>query len=383
MILELDLTYARDVWLPALVRRYLTTEDQSLIDVTVKIATSPATVVYSSGGDAVETREPQVALKFNRLGHQVDDSGGLPESSRWILEIRQRSGALESVVAASRRRNLAVAILLNTLMLAAGCLLVRYTRRSRQLAEAQMNFVANVSHELRTPLTVIRGAAHNLQRGVVRDSARIEQYAGLILQHTEQLSDMVAQVLEFAGAKQKRANAQHGPVVIAEVLSDSLAATAPDTQEAHCEVRLDIPPSLPCVSGDAAALRRVFQNLITNAAKHGGDGGWIGITATATNGGSPPMIEVQIADRGPGIPESELGDVFKPFFRGAAAQEQQTRGSGLGLSLVREIVEAHAGRISVRSESGRGTTFTVRLPTSNAGNPARANGDADKIVRDT
>lgn len=124
----------------------------------------------------------------------------------------------------------------------------------------------------------------------------------------------------------------------------------------------------PEISGDAAALRRVFQNLLTNAARHGGSGGWIGLSAKAVNG-AEAMVEVRVADRGPGIPESEQVGIFKPFVRGSAAQERQIRGSGLGLSLVKEIVEAHNGVVLVRSQPGQGATFTVRLPSNPAPKP--------------
>jgi signal transduction histidine kinase len=266
-------------------------------------------------------------------------------------------------VSASRRRNFAVAALVSGLVLAAGVALVFHTRRSRQLAEAQMNFVANVSHELRTPLTVIRGAAHNIKRGVVQERAQLEQYSGLIIQHTEQLTDMIEQLLELAGARKNRIALARNPVELGGVLQEAIAATKRDAKIAGCAVELSILTALPEVSGDAAALRRVFQNLLTNAARHGGTGGWIGVTATTVNG-SEPIIEVRVADRGPGIPEKEQAEIFKPFVRGAAAQEKQIRGSGLGLSLVKAIVEAHGGVVLVRSQPGQGATFTVRLPAN-------------------
>jgi signal transduction histidine kinase len=269
---------------------------------------------------------------------------------------------LEATVSVSRRRNLGVAALLNLLLLATGMALVRHTRRSRQLAEAQMNFVANVSHELRTPLTVIRGAAHNLQRGVIQERSQIVQYSSLIIQHTEQLTYMIEQLLELAGAKKNRTPLAREPVELAEVLKDAIAAVGHDTQTAGCSVQCEIPTALPTVSGDAAALRRVFQNLITNAAKHGAEGGWIGVKASVVNGQGKLRVEVSVADRGPGIPEAEQTEIFKPFVRGALAEARQIRGSGLGLSLVREIVEFHQGSISVQSQPGHGATFTVEFP---------------------
>jgi signal transduction histidine kinase len=365
MIFELDTNYLRNTWLPALTRRYLNPEDQPFNDVEIKATLPPQTVIYSSPDGATNNFETPVKVPFNRQGRDADNMRRGPGAEFcWQLEVRPRLGAVEAVVDASRRRNLAVALLLNGLIFAAGFALLVHTRRSRKLAQAQMAFVANVSHELRTPLTVIRGAGHNLLRGVAREPGQIEQYSRLIIQHAEQLNNMVEQILELAGARKNSSGSAREPVDIAGILREAVAATRPDTEAARCEVQLECPPGLPAVSGEASALRRVFQNLITNAAKHGGQGGWIGIGATSAGAGNPPMVEIRVADRGPGIPKAELPEIFKPFFRGAAAQAGQVRGSGLGLSVVREIVEAHGGTVAAESRPGHGAVFVVCLPAA-------------------
>ena len=407
LILELDVAYLRNQWLPDLIRTHLNLGDSLLYDVDVKVASSPATVIFSAHSNQPGNSETPMTVEFNRQGSKADDvrrrpgrdpggppSGGGPPPDRgpmdgrefgarppppahgpmdgpplgssegvWVLEVRNRPGALDASVAASRRRNLGVAAALNALIFAATFLLLRYTRRAREFAERQMTFVASVSHELRTPLTVIRGAAHNLRSGVVSDPARVGEYSGIIIRHTEQLTEMVEQVLAFATARKIRSRPTHQPVALGEILRESIAAAEPDTQGARCKVEVEIPPSLPAVEGDAPALRRAFQNLIANAAKHGGAGGWIGISAGIVDGDTP-SIEVRVADRGPGIAEDEQGKIFEPFVRGTAAQTAHIRGSGIGLSLVREIIQAHGGGISLHSERGRGTTFTVRLPVT-------------------
>jgi signal transduction histidine kinase len=175
---------------------------------------------------------------------------------------------------------------------------------------------------------------------------------------------MIVQLLELAGAKKNGAAPTRKPVALADVLKDAIAAAEHDTQAAGCVVEFEVPAQLPPVSGDAPALRRVFQNLITNAAKHGGDGKWVGVTAALVNGENAPTVEVRVADHGAGISEAEQAEIFKPFARGALAKERQIRGSGLGLSLVQEIVGLHQGAVSVSSKPGHGATFIVRLPAS-------------------
>lgn len=358
LIVELNMAYVRETWLPDLTRRFLNSDDQS-VAVEVRGPGGPSELIYASQSVTAERRESVANVRFNRIlrtGNAPRDNG------RWILQAWRHPGAWEELVSSSRKRNMAVAGSINALILGAGVLLLRHTRRSRELSEAQMNFVASVSHELRTPLTVIRGAAHNLQRGVVHDRAKVEQYAGLISQHADALNAMVEQVLQFAAAKQTVAMTRKEPVSLPEVLKQAIASAATETEAARCEVKVDLPESLPLVEGDAAALKRAFSNLIGNAAKHGGEGGRIEIDGAAVNGNALPTVEIEVSDRGPGIPAEELEKVFTPFFRGSAAQEKQTRGSGLGLSLVREIIEAHGGTVTVRNREGGGATFVVRLP---------------------
>lgn len=375
LLVQLDLDYLRTTWMPELVRSHLGATGAQPWDLTVTAAGS-GRVLFSTRPGAGPAGEAIFGTRLHRDGQASGPSGDrIPgrrtgmDSGLWNLEIHQHPGTLEGLVSRSRWRNLGVASLVNILILAAGTALFLHTRRSLALARERMEFVATVSHELRTPLTVIRGAGHNLSRGIAREPAQIEEYSRLIVQHAERLGDLVEQTLALAGAGRSTGKQRRERVELRVLVEEAIAAVAEDVHAARCEVELNLPGSLPAVTGDPAALRRVFQNLVANAAKHGGEGRWIGVSAAAVTEGvvgrvsSPsPSVEVCVSDRGSGIPKGERTQIFTPFFRGAAARHRQTRGSGLGLSVVREIVEAHGGTVSVMSERSGGTTFAVRLP---------------------
>ncbi|MEO5913944.1 MAG: HAMP domain-containing sensor histidine kinase [Luteolibacter sp.] len=355
VIVELDAGYLRDVWLPELIATHLNPEGNAICDVTVR-SKATGEIIFSTLADESKGSARTQSVDFNFQGSRVDQPGP-PTKPSWTMEIGRREGSLEAAVSGSRKKNLAVAVVLNALILAAGWMLLRVTRHSRELAEERMKFVANVTHELRTPLTVIRGAAHNMKRGIVKDQEGIARYSGLILEHAESLGEMVEQVLDFSGGQKAR---DQVPVELDKVIRDAVLTVKGDAKFSSCEIDLKLPSALPTVTGDPASLRRALQNLIENAAKHGGVGGWIGVSASALAG----RVEIQVADRGPGIPADEQREIFNPFYRGSIAREKQVRGSGLGLSLVKEIVTAHGGNIFVRSETGRGSTFTVNLPAN-------------------
>jgi signal transduction histidine kinase len=278
----------------------------------------------------------------------------------WRLIVKHPSGSLETAVGDVRRRNLLVSSgILAILGVSVGFLVVS-TRRAQDLARQQMEFVAAVSHELRTPLAVIRSAADNLAEGVVREDDQVRRYGALVRGEGRRLSEMVEQILELAGIHSGQRGFSLAPVTVLPLLRDVVDASSTLIGDAGMTVEYDVPEGLPPVLGEEAAVRRVFQNLVSNAIKYGAQGGWIGITAQA----SGREVRVTVADRGIGIDPAEQSRVFEPFYRTPDVISAQIHGAGLGLSLVQRIVEAHGGRISLRSAPGQGSEFTVHLPAA-------------------
>ncbi len=289
-------------------------------------------------------------------------------ATHWTLLVKHPSGSLEAAVNAARRRNLLISSSILSVLGASVALLVLSTRRAQQLAHQQMEFVATVSHELRTPLAVIRSAAENLADGVVKDDEQIRKYGDLVRNEGRRLTEMVEQILEFAGIESGQRAFVLRPVALPSMLHAIVDSSESLTHAAGIQIEFAIADRLPPVLGDEAALRRVFENLIGNAIKYGESGGWIGIRARQTG----RDVQVTIADRGRGIAAAEQSRIFEPFYRTPDVIAARIHGAGLGLSLVRRIVQAHGGRITVSSEPAKGSEFTVSLPAASEEPIARA-----------
>src|SRR5205814_3231056 len=167
------------------------------------------------------------------------------------------------------------------------------------------------------------------------------------------LTEMVEQILEFAGIQSGQRGFALRPVPVAPLLHDVVESSRSLIDDAGMAVEYTIDEPLPSVLGDDAALRRVFQNLVSNAIKYGRAGGWIGIRAR----GDGREIQVTVADRGIGIAPTEQSRIFEPFYRTPDVVAAQVQGAGLGLSLVKRIVEAHARGITASSTPGCGHEF--------------------------
>lgn len=279
----------------------------------------------------------------------------------WHLVVHHRKGSLEDAVAAVRRHNLAVSLGILALLAGTSGLLFVTSQRAQRLARQQIEFVAGVTHELHTPLTAMRSAGQNLADGVVADPQQVRRYGALIEAEGRRLSDMVGQVLELAGIQSGRRVYQPRPESVEAVVDRAVDDCRGLLEQKNIRVEREIPPDLPPVLADGEALRRALRNLIENAVRHGGAAGWVGVRAQRRDDG----VEITVSDRGPGIRREDLPHLFEPFYRGRDTLTNGVPGSGLGLSVVRHVVEALGGKVSVASNgSDTGSAFTVLLPAA-------------------
>ena len=294
--------------------------------------------------------------------HDRDRSRMVGDLTTWYVNVQHPAGSLDAAVAQARSRNLLVSFGVLLLLAASMGLVLISSARARRLAAQQMEFVAGVSHELRTPLAVIRSAAENLADGIVNDEKGVRKYGALIAGEGRRLTAMVEQVMTFAGLQAGRPGFDVRPVDVSTVIDQALVAVAPFIHDQNADVIREIPPSLPPILADAPAVSRCLENLITNALKYGGDPVRIQISARKSLATRRQDVEVTVQDNGPGIAARDLPHIFEPFYRGADAIARQIHGSGLGLSLVHRIMDELGGRVSVRSEPGQGSAFTLHLP---------------------
>jgi signal transduction histidine kinase len=318
-------------------------------------------------GSAMPTgAERRRSLFISMTRRPATDANGKPlpfdNQSRWTLVARHRAGSLEASVEAARRRNLILGFGVLLLMFASVAVLARTADKAGRLVRQQMEFVAAVSHELRTPVSVIGSAAENLADGFVNDPARVKQYGVRIQTEARRLGDTVERVLLYAGIEAGRGIGHRTPMAVSTLVGDALAASTDAIEDAKAVVETDIAPDLPPILADATGLRSSLQNLIANALKYGGSGRWVRVAASKVHARGGAAVRIAVSDRGLGIAASDLPHIFEPFYRGADAQSRQIRGNGLGLSIVKGIVEAHGGSVRVESTPGKGSTFAMTLP---------------------
>ena len=233
-----------------------------------------------------------------------------------------------------------------------------------QFARMQVDFAASVSHELRTPLAVLCSAVDNLADGLVSGKDRVSSYASVIRNQSRQIEGLVSQVLLFAASQNGEGRYSMQPVAVPDIIDSAVADTSDVVRKSGFVLEKRIDPGLPLVLGDITALSHCLQNLITNALKYGGTDRWIGIDASCeeTKGRHKRHIRIGVSDRGNGIEPSEMRQIFEPFYRSPAATASQIHGTGLGLSIAKSLAEAMDGRLSVTSEVGAGSVFTLSLP---------------------
>jgi signal transduction histidine kinase len=232
-------------------------------------------------------------------------------------------------------------------------------RKENAFARERQDFVAGVSHELRTPLAQIRLFVETLRLGRTRNDDEREWALGTIDRETLRLTRLVENILHFSRAERGRlADLDREPADLAAETEAVVASFRPLLRPAQAEIEVDAPPGLQAEL-HRDGFRQVLLNLLDNAVKYGPEGQTVRVTARGRDG----TVLLAVEDEGPGIPEGERRAVFEPFRRGRDSLGGVVTGSGIGLSVVREIVAAHDGRVRVEDpEGGRGARFVVEVP---------------------
>ncbi len=356
-----------DRFIPVVVEEHFGRDDQRDYDVWIINGgdTAEAGLIYTSNPE----RGPGDRTSPD-IFRELDDD----DRPNWAVAATHRAGSLEAYVNQYRRRNLALSLGALVVLGASFLPLLITTRRARSMAERQLELVAGVSHELRTPIAGICSLSQNLADGVVDDVEQARHYGDSIRREGRRLSNMVEGVLRFSAMRSDRFRHQSVPIDLEAVIEneiDDQLYTWRDSASEGPRLTRDIDAELPPVLGDEQALKSMVRNLVSNAMKFTPAGGTVRVSAGRINQRGREQreqIELRVGDDGPGIDKADLAHIFEPFYRGRLARDAQVSGSGLGLSLVQEIVDAHGGRIGVTSTPESGTAFSVVLPVASSGN---------------
>ena len=217
---------------------------------------------------------------------------------------------------------------------------------------------ADIAHELRTPLTNIQGYLEAILDGVVKpDSETITS----LHSQTVHLSRLVDDLRLLSVAEAGALHLETTPDSLVSVIRETAASFEPRSVELGIELEVSAPSDLPNVELDRTRMRQVVANLVENALQHTGEGGKISVVAERDG---PATVAFSVSDTGAGIPEDELDRIFDQFYRVDPSRNRATGGVGLGLTIVKRLVEAHGGQLSVTSKEGEGTSFRVVLPVA-------------------
>jgi len=303
-----------------------------------------------------ETILASSAAPAGALTIKADFTDGFPP---WSLEFYGPDLRFFETILSSRRGiYFYMFILIGGILIFGLIFAIRSFTHELELSRMKSDFVSTVSHEFKSPLTSIRQIAEMLESGRVPSEERRQKYYEVLLQQSERLSLLIENVLSFAKMEEGKRKFAFEPTDIADMLQDIVSAARDRMECAGFDIDLEIQASLPKISADRAGLSQAVTNLLDNAVKYSGNSRKIVVKAYEES----PFIGMSVKDFGVGIDKAELDKIFDRFYRGGDELTRTIKGSGLGLTLVKQIVEAHKGRVKVESRLGEGSEFLILIP---------------------
>jgi len=281
-----------------------------------------------------------------------------PPFSSWKAAVGLKNTNIDDLARKSFLRSAGVTLLVLLFLLGGIALTIRATDREARLAQAKSDFVSNVSHELKTPLSTISLFSEILELGRAKNEEKKAEYYRIIRHESRRLNKTIDNILDFSRIEAGRKKYDLVEGDMAEVIEGVLSTHRYQIMNSGFDVQTNIESDLPPVLIDREAMAQAISNLIDNAIKYSGKVKQLSIAARTVRS----QLSIEIADHGVGIPRAEQARVFEKFYRVGDGLVHDVKGSGLGLSLVKHIVEAHKGTISVESDDDKGTRFTILLP---------------------
>lgn len=275
-----------------------------------------------------------------------------------ILGIRPQGTTMDELVRSRFARNLSIIIIMDLVLAIGAWVVYRNMKREMELVRLKSDFVSNVSHELRTPLSLIRMFAEPLEMGRLTSEEKKREYYSTILQETERLTRLVNNILNFSRMEAGKKEYKFEQTDMNDIVSAVL-----DTYQIHLEKEgftpiVELDKALPSLNADKEAISEAIINVIDNAIKYSDKEKFLRIGTGRSDHG----IFIEIEDHGIGISPSQHEKIFETFYRVSSGLVHNTKGSGLGLALVKHIMDAHGGKVNLKSYPGEGSTFRLEFP---------------------
>ena len=291
---------------------------------------------------------------------------GKPEVTRKLddvfrglsLGIKFQGTSVEALTRTFVKRSFIILCILSLLIIGGLVLTKHIVSKEMALAKLKSDFVSNVSHELRTPLALIRLYAETLELGRITTKEKKQEYYRIVRKESERLTALINNILDFSRIEAGHKEYEFRETDIADLVHNTLDSYRYQIEQQGFTFEEHLDTTLPKVYVDREAIARALVNLVNNALKYSAEDKYLGVNLYRENG----EVKLEVADRGIGITRREQSKIFEKFYRTGDPLVHNTKGSGLGLSLVRHISEAHGGEIAVESTPGKGSKFILSLP---------------------
>jgi signal transduction histidine kinase len=358
--LELDPVSFKERVLPELLKKSLARHfsDEVLENLVVTVHGPRGEQVYATAD--VEGQRDELA---GRLRFVFRD---------WKVGVRSRHSTPEQFARSNFQLNVGIALALAALLVTGVTLTLRTASREVRLSKMKSDFVSNVSHELRTPLASIRLFGELMGSGRVSEPEKVREYGEFIDAESRRLTQLITNILDFSRIESGKKTYRQERVELVGLLDEVLKSFEVLLKHQGFAVKRSQEVSSLEVEADRDALGLVLHNLVDNAVKYSRSTKALAVRIARERDGAVIAIE----DQGIGIPVEDQEKIFERFHRVSTGLVHEVRGSGLGLSIVRHVIEAHGGEVTVRSEVGKGSAFTLWLPLARTASPAEAEADA-------